>query len=161
MQGRGHPGRADTYRKALQSFTSAMAYTREAVERVTIPHAGKELAAWYMRAAGDGPKPVVIYCNGLDSTKELLWLSGLPKALAARGISSLCVDQPGTGEALRLQSLYATHESERWASAWVDWLETQPDADSGALGMTGISLGGCAEQWRSSARRGRCLGREP
>jgi dipeptidyl aminopeptidase/acylaminoacyl peptidase len=142
MQGREHPARAETYRKALQSFTSAMAYTKEAVERVTIPYAGKELAAWYTRAGGDEPKPVVIYCNGLDSTKELLWLSYLPRALAARGISSLCIDQPGTGEALRLQSLHATHESERWASPWIDWLERQPDADPERIGMTGISLGG-------------------
>jgi dipeptidyl aminopeptidase/acylaminoacyl peptidase len=83
-----------------------------------------------------------VYCNGLDSTKELLFFSWLPDALAKRGISTLCVDQPGTGEALRLNDLHATHESERWASKWVDWLEAQPDVDAAHLGMTGISLGG-------------------
>ena len=142
MQGHGHPGRAETYQKSLRSFGSAMTYTREPVERVTIPYEGKELAALYTRASGEGRKPVVIYCNGLDSTKELLWLTWLPSALAKRGVSSLCVDQPGTGEALRLHSLYATHQSERWASAWLDWLQQQPDADAERFGMTGISLGG-------------------
>lgn len=142
MQGHGHPGRAETYAKALDAFTQAMTFTGEPVERVTIPYEGKELAALYVRAPGTGRRPVVVYCNGLDSTKELLWYSGLPAALARRGISSLSVDQPGTGEALRLHQLPATHESERWASAWVDWLETQDDADAARLGMTGISLGG-------------------
>ena len=142
MQGHGHPGRAQTYRKALDSVAKGLALTREPVERVTIPYEGKELAALYTRAAGDGRRPVVVYCNGLDSTKELLWFSWLPNALAKRGVSSLCVDQPGTGEALRLQELPATHESERWASAWVDWLEQQPEVDPTRIGMTGISLGG-------------------
>jgi dienelactone hydrolase len=59
-----------------------------------------------------------------------------------RGISTLCVDQPGTGEALRLHQIPATHASERWASAWVDWLQRQSDCDNLRIGMTGISLGG-------------------
>jgi dipeptidyl aminopeptidase/acylaminoacyl peptidase len=52
------------------------------------------------------------------------------------------VDQPGTGEALRLQGLPVDPHSESWASKAVDWLEQQPDVDSGRIGMTGISLGG-------------------
>jgi dienelactone hydrolase len=72
----------------------------------------------------------------------MLWLGGFPYALAKRGISCLCVDQPGTGEALRLEKLPATYASEEWASAWVDWLEQQPFVDAKRLGMTGISLGG-------------------
>lgn len=143
MQGHGHPGRAETYAKAIDSFARGTSFSGDPVERVEIPYEdGKTIAALYCRAPGAGRKPVVVYCNGLDSTKELLFFSGLPEALAKRGISCLCVDQPGTGEALRLQGLPATHESERWASKWVDWLEQQPDADPGRLGMTGISLGG-------------------
>lgn len=142
MQGHGHPGRGETYAKSLAAFLTGMQHLGEPVARVEIPYDGKSLAALYVRAPGEGRKPTVIYCNGLDSSKELLWFSGLPTALAKRGISTLCVDQPGTGEALRLQDIPATHESERWASQWVDWLETQPDVDASRLGMTGISLGG-------------------
>jgi dipeptidyl aminopeptidase/acylaminoacyl peptidase len=143
MQGHGHPGRAETYAKALDAFRRGVAFAGEPLERVETPYEdGKTIAAWFHRAPGDGPKPVVVYCNGLDSTKELLWFSGLPQALAKRGVSTLCVDQPGTGEALRLQDIPATHESERWASRWVDWLEAQPDVDPKRIGMTGISLGG-------------------
>jgi len=142
MQGHGHPGRAETYRKSLDCFLRAAAFLDDGISRVEIPYEGKRLSALFVRAPGSGPKPTVVYCNGLDSSKELLWYSGLPTALARRGISTLCVDQPGTGEALRLEDIPATHESERWASRWVDWLEAQPDVDPTRLGMTGISLGG-------------------
>jgi dipeptidyl aminopeptidase/acylaminoacyl peptidase len=52
------------------------------------------------------------------------------------------VDQPGSGEALRLQGLPVDPHSESWASKAIDWLQLQPDADAARIGMTGISLGG-------------------
>lgn len=142
MQGHGHPGRAATFDKAQAAFRKAMTLGQHPVERVEIPYEGSSYPAIYYRAAGDGPKPVVVYCNGLDSSKELLFWSKLPHALARRGISTLCVDQPGTGEALRLNGLPATAHSEIWASKAIDWLETQADVDPSRIGMTGISLGG-------------------
>lgn len=142
MQGHGHPGRAETYAKALAAFQEGTRMARDNVVRVEIPYDGKVLSGLFTKGEGEGPRPAVIYCNGLDSTKELLYFSWLPHALAKRGISCLCVDQPGTGEALRLQGLPAIPESERWASKWLDWLEARDEIDAARIGMTGISLGG-------------------
>jgi dienelactone hydrolase len=142
MQGHGHPGRSETFAKARHAFLSGTHAAKDGVERVEIAYEGKRLSGLWMAAAGASRGPAVIFCNGLDSTKELLWFSQLPAALARRGISSLCVDQPGTGEALRLEQLPVTHESERWASKWVDWLEARDDVDAARIGITGISLGG-------------------
>lgn len=142
MQGHGSAERVATFAKAQDSFAKAMTLGNHPVERVMIPYQGSEYPALYCRAPGDGPKPVVVYCNGLDSSKELLYWSKLPHALARRGISTLCVDQPGTGEALRTYNLPATPHSELWASPAVDWLEQQADVDPARIGMTGISLGG-------------------
>lgn len=153
MQGHGHAGRAETYRRALDAFARHLCLRNDDTQRVEIPYDGKVLTGLWTRArvrggaavvGGVAPAraPAVVYCNGLDSCKELLYFSLLPDALAKRGISTLCVDQPGTGEALRLQGLPAVADSERWASRWVDWLESQPDVDPNRLGMTGISLGG-------------------
>ena len=143
MQGHGHPGRKQTFKKALDAFERGTTYARDNVQRVEIPYAGdKKLSGLLTLAEGDGPHPIVIFCNGLDSCKEMLWLGGFPYALAKRGISCLCVDQPGTGEALRLENLPATYASEEWASAWVDWLVEQSFVDPKRIGMTGISLGG-------------------
>jgi dienelactone hydrolase len=142
MQGHGHPGRKETYAKARATFDRSTMLGKINRERVEIPLETGTMPALYTRAPGDGPKPVVVYCNGLDSCKELLYWSRLPEALARRGISTLCVDQPGSGEALRLQGLPVDPHAENWASKAVDWLERQPDVDPKRIGMTGISLGG-------------------
>jgi dienelactone hydrolase len=142
MQGNGSPRRAETYARARKAFDDAMRLGHEPVTRVEVPLAQGTMPALFVPGAGSGPRPVVVYCNGLDSCKELLFWSRLPQALARRGISTLCVDQPGTGETLRLQGLPATPYSERWASKAVDYLLTRPDVDGKRIGMTGISLGG-------------------
>lgn len=142
MQGHGAPGRKETYAKALDAFEKSTRLGKINRERVEIPLGTGAMPALYTRAEGPGPRPVVVYCNGLDSCKELLYWSRLPEALARRGISTLCVDQPGSGEALRLQGLPVDPHSENWASKAVDWLEQQPDVDPARIGMTGISLGG-------------------
>ena len=142
MQAHGAPGRTESFRRARHCFDEAMRLGKQNCERVEIPIDGGTMPALYTRAPGEGGHPVVVYCNGLDSCKELLYWSKLPQELARRGISTLCVDQPGTGETLRLQGLPATPYSEQWASKAVDWLEKRSDVDPLRIGMTGISLGG-------------------
>ncbi|HSG34277.1 MAG TPA: alpha/beta hydrolase, partial [Sphingomonadaceae bacterium] len=142
MQAHGSEGRLETYRRALEIFERSTRLGRLNRERVEIALASGTMPALYTRAPGEGPHPVVVYCNGLDSCKELLYWSRLPEALARRGISCLSVDQPGSGEALRLQGLPVDPHSENWASKAVDWLIEQDGVDPARIGMTGISLGG-------------------
>lgn len=142
MQGHGHPGREETYARARAAFDRSTALGKLNRERIEVPLAKGTMPALYTRAPGEGRKPVVVFCNGLDSCKELLYWTRLPEELARRGVSTLCVDQPGSGEALRLQGLPVDPHSESWASRAIDWLERQPDADPKRIGMTGISLGG-------------------
>ena len=143
MLAHGAPGRVEAFKKAGATFQKAMRLSGANCERVEIPiENGGTMPALFTRAPGVGRKPVVVFCNGLDSNKELLYWTRLPEALARRGISTLCVDQPGTGETLRLLDIPATYDSERWASKAIDWLEQRPEVDPKRVGMTGISLGG-------------------
>jgi dienelactone hydrolase len=142
MQAQGSEGRMQTYLKALASFERSTRLGKLNRERLEIPLAEGTMPALFTRAPGAGPHPAVVYCNGLDSCKELLYWSRLPEALARRGVSCLSVDQPGSGEALRLQGLPVDPHSESWASKAVDWLERRPDVADKRIGMTGISLGG-------------------
>src|SRR5690606_9631492 len=142
MQQQGSAGREETYRKAREAFDRSTSLGALNRERVEIELDNGTMSALFTRGDGEGPRPAVVYCNGLDSCKELLYWSRLPEALARRGISTLCVDQPGTGEAIRLQGLPVDPHSESWASKAVDWLETRPEVDAARIGMTGISLGG-------------------
>jgi dienelactone hydrolase len=107
--------------------------------------ARKHLAALYRPAEGLRPgerAPLLVQLNGLDSIKEMKHLVGLSSLLAKRGVSSLMVDQPGTGEALRLQGLTARFDAEHWATRVFDWLEQHPAVDAQRIGCEGVSLGG-------------------
>jgi dienelactone hydrolase len=142
MQAHGSDGRKETYARARAAFDRSTMLGKINRERVEIGLPDGTMPALYTRAPGDEPRPVVVYCNGLDSCKELLYWTRLPAELARRGISTLCVDQPGSGESLRLQGLPVDPHSEGWASKAVDWLEAQDEVDPRRIGMTGISLGG-------------------
>lgn len=143
LQAHDAPGRLDLYKRSIQLFEEGAKLANEPVQRVEIPYAGKYLSALYVPAENvSGPQPILVQVNGLDSTKELKYNVGLPRWLAKRGVASLIVDQPGTGEALRLQELTARYDSEHWASRVVDYLETREDVDASRIGMEGVSLGG-------------------
>jgi dienelactone hydrolase len=143
LQAHGAPGRVALYRRHLDLFAEGVALSGENCQRVEIPYEGTHLSALYVRAQGvQGPAPLLVQLNGLDSTKEMKYRVGLPAWLAQRGVSSLVVDQPGTGEALRLQGLTARFDSEHWASRVVDWLQIQPEVDAARIGCEGVSLGG-------------------
>lgn len=139
----GTAGRMALYQRFLDTFAQGLALTGENCERVEIPYEGKHISGLFTRAEGvTGPAPVLVQLNGLDSTKEMKYRVGLPAWLAKRGVSSLVIDQPGTGEALRLHGMTARFDSEHWASRVVDWLETRADVDPKRIGCEGVSLGG-------------------
>ncbi len=139
----GAPGRLALYQRFLDVFQRGVRLAGENCERVEIPYEGKALSALHVRAEGvQGPAPLLVQVNGLDSFKEMKYRVGLPAWLARRGVSSLVVDQPGTGEALRLHGMAARFDSEHWASRIVDWLEQRGDVDAGRIGLEGVSLGG-------------------
>lgn len=143
LQAHGAPGRLALYERFIDVFAKGLRLGGENCERVEIPYEGKVLSALYVRAEGiTGRAPVLVQVNGLDSTKEMKYRVGLPMWLAKRGVSSLVVDQPGTGEALRLHGLTARYDSEHWASRLVDWLQARDDIDSQRIGCEGVSLGG-------------------
>ncbi|MFO1337807.1 MAG: prolyl oligopeptidase family serine peptidase [Burkholderiaceae bacterium] len=150
MQAHGFEHRLAMYRRSLELFAQSRELGRENCERVEIPYGDIHLAGLLVRAEGmnraaaeaAGPAPIVVVMNGLDSTKEMLQKSVMGTMFARRGLATLFVDQPGTGEALRLHGLPAVANTEVWASKIVDWLMQRPDVDPRRIGALGVSLGG-------------------
>ncbi|WP_326952893.1 alpha/beta hydrolase family protein [Amycolatopsis sp. NBC_01286] len=140
LQSASAAGRLDSYRRVLELQQKTFDLKDPGLSRVEVPYEGTTLPA-YFSAAGENA-PVMILWNGLDSTKEHMYASGHWAELAARGISCLMVDCPGSGEALRVQGLTARVDTEAWASACVDYLESRDDVDPARIGLVGWSLGG-------------------
>ncbi|CAN5347447.1 alpha/beta fold hydrolase [soil metagenome] len=141
MQASGYAPRKQMYRTLLGTMMRAVETGKLGWERVEIPYEGSSFPGLFIPGEGAGPRPTMIFCNGLDSVKEMIALS-VRDTFAKRGINILAVDQPGVGEALRLNGLPARYDSEVWASAAIDALALRPDVDSDRIGMMGWSLGG-------------------
>lgn len=143
MQSADVPDRNAVYRRVIDLMERSFDLADPLTRRVAIPYRDTTLPAYFTRPRGtDGATPCMILWNGLDSTKEHQYMSGFAHEMAERGIATLMVDCPGSGEALRLQGLTSQIESEEWASACVDYLETVDGIRSDGIGLAGWSLGG-------------------
>ncbi|MEU7871898.1 alpha/beta fold hydrolase [Dactylosporangium sp. NPDC049140] len=140
MQRAHAPDRNVVYRRCLDLQQKVFDLIDPATTRVAVPFESTTLPAYFTNAGGTAP--CIVMWNGLDSTKEHMYASRFAEELAARGISTLMVDCPGSGEALRLQGLTARASTEDWAAACVDYLQGRDDVDPGRIGLVGWSLGG-------------------
>jgi dienelactone hydrolase len=134
--------KTETYEAALGSFAKAVKLMSDPPERVEIPSPDGILPGYLIKARGvPGKSPVVIFYNGFDVTKELLFAI-IKDEFSRRGISCLVVDGPGTGECLRLRNVPSRPDYEVPTAAVVDYLETREDIEASRIGLLGISLGG-------------------
>jgi dienelactone hydrolase len=113
------------------------------IEIVEVPFEGGSLPGYFVPAQNARGKraPCVVFFDGLDVTKEIQYMRGVPD-LVKRGISCLVMDGPGTGEAIRFRNYHLRHDYEAAGSACIDYLETRADVDPKKIGVVAISLGG-------------------
>lgn len=133
----------DAYRSAVECFHRFIALSGSAIEIVDVPFEGGALPGYFVPAqnARPGRAPCVVFFDGLDVTKEIQFLRGVPD-LIRRGISVLVMDGPGTGEAIRFRGIVLRHDYEKAGSACIDYLEKRADVDAKRIGIIAISLGG-------------------
>ncbi len=141
MQSRDYAPRWVAYQKGLDLYKEACELTGRHVDFVDIPYGDSSFPAIFVHDGSGEARPAMVSCNGLDSMKEHIDMA-FGDAWLARGINILFVDQPGTGAALRQRDLTAVHDSERWATPALEYLQTRADVDSKKIGMCGLSLGG-------------------
>jgi dienelactone hydrolase len=135
--------RESAYREALDCFALFLKHTQQNCRRVEVPYLNTSLPALLVGAqGGDGRAPCMVHFDGLDVTKEIIFLLGIPDELAKRGIATLSVDNPGVGESLRLKGLHNGPDAEAPAKAAVDFLQSAPGVDRDRIGMMALSLGG-------------------
>ncbi len=135
-------GRNALYQTMRDVFGKFMAHSG-VCRRVEFPYEGKTLSALLVNVPhADAPVPCMVHFDGFDVQKETIFLTGLPDALAMRGIATLIVDHPGVGEALRLHGMTVEPHTEKPAGAAIDYLEMLPEVDANRIGMMALSMGG-------------------
>ena len=135
------PLKLESYKKALDAFRSATSGLGESIEFLEVPYEAGALPALFVAGEGTGQRPCLVFFNGYDVTKEVLYLMGLG-GFSARGISVLLCDQPGSGGALRLHDLKTRFDMEVPAAACFDAMAARSDIDSSRIAIGGISMGG-------------------
>jgi hypothetical protein len=130
------PGKQRSYEKAIEAFRAHARFWDPPLEIVRIPFEGKEIIG-YLRLAknANGPVPLVLAVNGLDSRKEDLAESF--SAILPFGIGFLAVDGPGTGQ----NPIKVSENAERVLSRVLDYIATRPEIDKNRVAMHGVSWG--------------------
>src|SRR5438128_10421412 len=130
------PGKQRSYAKALEAFRAHARFLDPPLEIVHIPFEGSEIIG-YLRLSknANGPVPLVIAVNGLDSRKEDL--SESFAAILPFGIGFLAVDGPGTGES----PIKVSENADRMLSRVIDYVQTRTEVDKNRLAVHGVSWG--------------------
>jgi fermentation-respiration switch protein FrsA (DUF1100 family) len=142
MQSRDYAPRWAAYDRGLELYHQGSALRGLHVDKVEIPFEDGSYTAIFVHDGSGTPRPALVSVNGLDSMKEQVNMAGHGLANLERGINTLFVDQPGTGEAIRKRGLPAVYDAERWGSPAFDYLLTRPDVIPGKIGIFGLSFGG-------------------
>jgi esterase FrsA len=130
------PGKQRSYEKAIEAFLAHARFWDPPLEIVKIPFEGKEIIG-YLRLPKNtnGPVPLVLAVNGLDSRKEDL--SESFSAILPFGVGFLAVDGPGTGQC----PIKVSETSDRMFSRILDYIATRPEIDKNRVTMHGVSWG--------------------
>jgi esterase FrsA len=130
------PGKQRSYEKAIEAFLDHARFWDPPLEIVRIHFEGKEIIGYLRLPKGaNGPVPLVLAVNGLDSRKEDLTESF--SAILPFGVGFLAVDGPGTGQC----PIKVSETSDRMFSRILDYVATRPEIDKNRVTMHGVSWG--------------------
>jgi pimeloyl-ACP methyl ester carboxylesterase len=130
------PGKQRSYERAIEAFLAHTRFWDSPLEIIHVPFEGKTIIG-YLRLPKNtnGPVPLVLAVNGLDSRKEDLAESF--GAILPFGVGYLAVDGPGTGQS----PIKVSNNAERILSRVLDYLATRPEIDKNRIAMHGVSWG--------------------
>lgn len=128
------------YERMTTCFDRVLALSSARLERVEIDWDNDRLSGILHLCGGEKPRPTVIFCPGMDMTKEAFPVPW-DNPFTERGINLLSIDGPGQG-ASNLRKIRVTHDNyERAVSRFVDYLESRSEVDAHRIAVSGFSMG--------------------
>lgn len=133
-----------TFNRMHANFLNGVELTDYPLERLEIPYGEHTLDAMFIPAESktDALPPVVLFMNGFHSSMDWYVQNGLVEECRKRGVACLLFDHPGSGTARHNKGLALEYQTEKFAKAAIDYLETRDDVDVSRLGLLGTSFGG-------------------
>lgn len=132
-------GGAIAYRLHNEAYRRAGRFFEFPIETVHIPFEDKPFAALLrLPKAGRAKFPLVLVSGGIDVWKSDLEIHHLSNLLLSRGMATLAIDMPGTGEC----PIPAAAGAESVYLAALAHLKKDPRFDAERLGVYGLSFGG-------------------
>lgn len=130
------PAMERAYRCGRAAYLNASRYFDPPLEVVRIPFEGKEIVGYLRLRQAEGKQPLAFHWGGIDGWKEER--QNNTETWLREGLSSFCIDGPGTGEC----PVYAGANAERVYSAALDFLARHPKIDANRIAVAGSSFGG-------------------
>ncbi len=130
------PGKHRAYALALAAFQNFARHLDPPVETIRIPFEGKEIVGLLRLPKGVRRAPLLFSISALDSRKEEHVERG--EIFLNRGIATLALDMPGTGQA----PLRGEPHAERIFSRVLDYVATRPEIDARRVVIQGGSWSG-------------------
>ena len=130
------PGKKEAYKHSLRMYRKAAKYLEVPLEVVELPFGDKKLVGYLQVPPGVKKPPVVMHWGGVDGWKEDRQRAS--SVLHKRGIATLAIDMPGTGEN---PVLYPDPSAERTYTAFIDYIAARKDVDGSRLAVWGGSFG--------------------
>jgi esterase FrsA len=130
---------AAAYRRHNEAYMRAARHFAHAVERISFKFDGGE-APGLLRLPSDAirPVPLALLMGGIDVWKSDLEIHRLAERLLARGVATLAIDIPGTGEC----PVPVSAAGERPALAALVHIRSDVRFDPARIGAYGLSFGG-------------------
>lgn len=121
-------------------FAGAIRNAEYQIEKVEIPFEGGSIEAYLHLVPGSQSRPALVYCPGMDQTKE-----SYPRPhdnhFLKRGMHVLSIDGPGQGMSNMRKLRLTLDNYERAGQAAIDWLCARPEVDPARIGVFGSSMG--------------------
>lgn len=131
------PGKKQAYHHSLRCFRKAAQHLATPLQIVEIPFQGTTLVGYLQIPPGVVQPPIVVHWGGVDGWKEDRQRQS--DALHARGLATLTIDTPGTGE--NPVAYRDAAAAEGTYLAWLDHVAGRADVDGAKTGVWGGSFG--------------------
>jgi esterase FrsA len=135
-----NPDGVEAYRRHIGAYRRAAQHFVSPIEVLKIPFEGSTVTAYLRLPPGrvEGECPVVVIWGGIDVWKSDLEIHSQSEALLNRGLATLAVDMPGTGEC----PIPVSPDAERVLLAAMDAVRQHEAIDGTRVGCYGLSFGG-------------------